>query len=577
MRRKVSSKILSVVLVVASFVAIFPMTAKAVTPSTKEYIVSMKDCRDVFIGNETPVALDKGKEIYFVYTVKSVDKDATTSYQHGVAASDNITEQYPYEEGGLLQYSNDYGLLEVGSTYFLKFYMTEDGMKCIAVRAKGEEREVVNLPEIYGDATDKYKYVGLWFGCGSVTAEFSHVLCYDEDGNDLGVYSTAATIPPAEAFQYDTQLQQAYDVSATNAMNVGIYNAKKSDSKAIYFEYTVESSESMLYQTGAFCSTKPKQHYPHDNGFLAYESFLDNLGNGYLLEPGASYIVKIIKEEHSLITQVQKTVDGEYEVYSFPNMFGTYEKEAPYAGLWFGEGINYPVTFHLINMKCYDEEGNSLGIVCNQGAVDILQKGEKVDYTGVGNTYYNAETNIMIQLFDDKTAKVTREGKTEEITYEIWENTIHLNFKDGRESYVYTYQRIYSDKIAYDRLNTYYIEFKTDTDETIAIQKIDKDTNYIATKPEEPSKEGATFEGWVLSDGTEYDFDKVVSTSMTLYAKWSDEIEYQKITTEEAGDMEPIIAVVCSTILLVAAIAVSIVLVRRGGKKSENKKEKDNR
>ena len=569
MRWKASSKFHLTLLLVLSMVTIFPIESEAVTPSKEEYTVSFQDTYDVFVGCKTPVAFSKGKEVYLVYTVESVDEAATTSYQHGIVASDTNSERYPYEDGGLLQYSNTSGLLEEGSTYFLKFYMTESGMECVAVRANGDDREVINLPEKYGDATDNFRYVGIWFGCGNVTAEFSHVLCYDETGKDLGVCSTTATVPPSKAFQYDTNLQQAYDVTSTKAFNVGLHNEKKTDSNVIYFEYTVESSESMLYQTGVFATKKTEQQYPHDDGILLHDSFTDNLGNGFLLEPGASYIVKISKEKESLEAQVQKTIDGEYEIYSFPNPYGTYEQDAPYVGLWFGEGVNYKVTFHLVNMKCYDGDGNNLGISCNQGTVGIVQKGEKADYSEVGGVYYNAKEDTMIELFADQIAKVTKEGVMQDIAYEIWESTIHFDYADGRESYRYSPQRIYSENVAYDRLNTYYIDFVTGTDQVIEMQRVDRSTDFVAIEPKEPSKEGATFEGWVLSDGTEYEFGSVVSKSMTLYAKWSDEVEYHKLETGSKTDWAPFIAIASSVVILLVAIGISILIVRRGGKKHD--------
>lgn len=567
--------ILSALLAVSMAVAV-PISAEAVTPSTEEYEVSMSDTFDVFIGNQTPVTLSEGKEIYLVYTVESVDEKATTSYQHGVVASDNITERYMYENGGVLHYKNDSGLLEEGSTYFMKFSVTEEGMECVAVRANGEDREVIDFPLVHGEATDTYSHVGLWFGCGNVTAQLSHVLCYDENGNDLGVYSTVATIPPANAFQYDTQVQQAYNLSVKDAYNVAICSAEKSDSEVIFLEYTVESSESRLYQTGVLSTFKPVQNYPHVNGTLLYDAFPDNVGNGYLLEPGASYIIKLSKDESRFTAQVQRSINGEYETYSFSNVDGTYDAKAPYIGLWFGEGINYPVTFELTNLKCYDEDGNNLGVQSNQTLVNITQKGEKSDYAGCEALYYSKEEDTFVALYADKTAKVIKEGETKEITYEIWDSTIRLDFEEGKKLYEYSYQRFYTDEVVYGRLGTYYVNFETGTDESIEKQTLNQESGYTATRPTEPTREDATFEGWVLADGTEYDFDSVVSESITLYAKWSDGVTYEKVATSGDGEMAPIIAIAVSAVVLIAAVGASIVIVRRGGKKNADKKEKVN-
>lgn len=576
MKVKTCSKFILSVLLVVSMVAAFPSKAKAVTPSKQEYTVSLNNTFDVFVANETPVELAKGKEVYLVYTVESVDQKATTSYQHGVVASDNITERYLYEDGGILRHTVTGGLLEAGCTYFLKFSMTEDGMECVAVRAKGDDREIIDFPHVYGDATDTYKYVGLWFGCGNVTAELSHVLCYDETGKDLGIYSNAATIPPANAFQYDTQLQHASNLSVKEAYNVGICNKEETDSEVIFFEYTVKSSESKIYQNGVFSTTKPLQVYPHVSGGLLHDNFPDNVGNGYLLEPGASYIIRITKGETALTAQVQRTIAGEYETYSFKNYAGSYDAEAPYVGLWFGEGMGYPVTFEIINMKCYDESGNNLGVQFNQTGLKIEHKGEQSDYTDCEAIYYSKEEDTFIALYQDKTAKVTKDGETQEITYEIWESTIYLNFEEGPEVFEYTYQRFLTDAVTYNRLGTYYVDFETGTEQQIERQTINEKSGYKVLKPEEPVRENATFEGWVLSDGTEYDFDSIVTESITLYAKWSDEVIYEDEASLGDTDFTQIIAIVSSGVLLLVSIVVGVIIVWRGGKKNANKKEKIN-
>lgn len=571
MKLKTSSKFFSIIALMGLLVSMCPMTTKAVTPSEKEYTATMQGAYDIFIGNKTPVQMTEGKEVFLVYTVESVDKSATTSYQHGVVASDNSTEQYPYENGGLLKFSTTSGLLEEGNTYFIRFRMKNGSLEVLVVRDYNGKREIVSLMESYGDATDAYRYMGLWFGCGSVTAQLSHILCYDEKGNDLGIQSPVATIPPGETFQYDKNLQQASDIIANQAYNVAIYNAKKTQSKEIYFEYTVKSSDSKLYQTGVFSTTKPNQLYPHDSGYLLYEAFAEDIGNGYLLEPEASYIVKIVRDEENMVSYVQKTVQGKDEMYSFPYAYKTYKSTDPYVGLWFGEGTSYLATFELINMKCYDENGENLGVKCNQNSVNIVQKGEKMDYSTVQGTYYDSENQVMLVLNSDKTAQVTRDGVTKEYTYEIWENTIYIDIEDARETYIYTHQRIYSDTVIFDRLNTYYVEFQTGTEETVARQVINADTGFVAMKPEDPKKENATFEGWVLADGREYEFGSIVDESITLYAKWSDGAVYETAEGSAGVNVAKMTALCASVFLLILATAVSVVFLR-GGRKHEASK-----
>lgn len=544
-------------------------TAEAVTPSTKEYKVTMEGTNDVFIGNETPVKMEEGKEVYLVYTVKSYDAKASTAYQHGIVASDNVSNKYMYEEGGLIRYDFEEFMLEVGSTYFLKFTVGENGVDCVAVRANGDDRQMLTFPMSYGEATDDFAYFGVWFGCGSVTAELTNVLCYDENGKDLGLFSTGAAIPPAKPLEYDTKIQQSYDLSCVDVYNVAILNKRTTEADIIYMEYTVESRDSGIYQSGAISTIKPSITYPHNEGILLYDMLAEGDGNGPLLDEGASYIVQFKPSDAAYNVLVQKTKDGATEVFSFGMAWGTYNPEAGYVGLWFGEGTNSPVTFSLKNLKCYDEHGNNLGVQSNQLALNIQQRGERDDYYGCEAMYYSKETDTIYALYENNIAKKITGDVTEEFTYEIWENTIHFYGEGEKESYEYVYQRFYTDEAIYERMGTYYVNFVTGTDETLERQTINTDNGYMAMRPEEPTKEGADFEGWVLSDGTTYDFNSIVSESITLYAKWSDGVSYEAAAATNGSNMSMMITIVCSVVVLALGVVISVIIARRGGKKDE--------
>ena len=107
------------------------------------------------------------------------------------------------------------------------------------------------------------------------------------------------------------------------------------------------------------------------------------------------------------------------------------------------------------------------------------------------------------------------------------------------------------------------------TDNPPAKQKVDAETGYTAMKPVDPSREDATFEGWVLSDGTAYDFDSVVSESLTLYAKWSDGFAYPAVDGNAAViEWGPSVGIGASGLLLAAALVIILVLVRKKGGKN---------
>ncbi len=410
---KGKSKRILVALLAGAMLVAMPFTSQAVEPSGVEYSMTLNKGLDVFIGNEKAIDAMKGEEMYLVYTVKSVDQNATTSYQHGIVGSDDGSAAYPYENGGILNYNMKACLLEEGYTYFYKFMISDGQMDCIVTKAKGDDRQLISFSETFGDGTDQYKYFGVWFGCGTVTAKLTHMMCYDSKGNDLGISGASDD----KIMSYDTKVQHAYTVSGNKVTNLAISNAKKTDAEVIYMEYTVDQVDAKLYQNGVISTAAPKDVYPHNTGSLLYEMFKDQPGNGYLLEEGASYLIRFEKKADSFSAKVQKAKGGVAEIYTFPLTWGTYDVNAPYVSLWFGEGGDYTVSLELSNMKCYDANGNNLGIQTNQQIARVTHYGEMEEYADAESVYFEEKTGNVVALYDDKTAKVTRDGKTEEITY----------------------------------------------------------------------------------------------------------------------------------------------------------------
>lgn len=71
------------------------------------------------------------------------------------------------------------------------------------------------------------------------------------------------------------------------------------------------------------------------------------------------------------------------------------------------------------------------------------------------------------------------------------------------------------------------VTFDTDGGSTVEVQKVNE--NKLATKPNDPTKEGYIFDNWYAdAEKTElYDFEKPVNANLTLYAKW---LEMEKFT-----------------------------------------------
>ena len=65
-----------------------------------------------------------------------------------------------------------------------------------------------------------------------------------------------------------------------------------------------------------------------------------------------------------------------------------------------------------------------------------------------------------------------------------------------------------------------------------------------ATRPEDPTKEEATFGGWYADEGLaeEFDFDKAIAEDTTVYAKWSAAAanNSSKVTSKPEGSVDAV-------------------------------------
>lgn len=551
--------------------------AEGVVPSREEYTLSFAGVDEVFISNARPIGTEVGQEVYLTYTVDRVRADHG-SVQHGVVATDAPEIRYPYIEGGVICYSEDAPLLQQGYTYFFKFTYTEDGFDYVIAKAKDGTSQWVWLDTRIGEETDLYTHFGVWLAGGNVSVRLTHVRCYDRYGNDLGVFAPKhrdSLLDDATRRQKNEGLDHSYSITVDNATNVVLSNAKGTSAETVYMEYTVEeSSDTKIYQTGLINHHAPFKKYPHDGaGYLLFEMDDKNPGPGYLLQEGASYVITFKRMNGQLLTLVQRTLNGNVEFKEFTNVAGTYTEADPYYALWFGEGANYPVNCKLVEFKCYDENNNNLGVQSNDKneLIKIEHFGELEDYAGCEAVYYNAQSQNTVMLYADQTAKVTRNGKSQSTTYKIKNDVLTLNFGDRTEEFAYFYQQFTAeDGAVYVRLGQYFVEFVTGTDAQIETVTVDAQSGYMVAPPEDPEKKGADFEGWHLSDGTAYDFSSVVDRSMTLYAKWSDDPDFQILTSTGRPESDDaagwVTAVAVSAVLLAAGVTVSAIVLKKGKK-----------
>ena len=364
--------------------------------------------------------------------------------------------------------------------------------------------------------------------------------------------------------QNNKEVNHSYSIKVSECGNVALSNARRWLTDVAYIEYTVKSDSSEIIQSGAGCTLAPLSAYPHENGYLCVTSS-EKPEQSYILQPGASYIFRLVKKKEYLDVLVQRTYQGKTERYTFNNPFGTYYKDADYGYLWFGEG-ECKAAFELEDFKFYDETGKNLAVQCNQAAVTTIRHhGEIDDYAGCEALYYNEAEESFIALYADKRAVLTKGDNTTQALYTVKEDVLTIQSGDTVQNCKYNYQHIELDNgTIYKRLGTYKATFVTNEEETVT--EVNSDTGFKVEKPEEPEKKGAKFEGWYLADGTEYDFDTFLTKSVTLYARFDDPNAFEVLG---GVVIRNVFVIAAGALILIIGILVSGVIVKRGRKIDE--------
>lgn len=548
--------------------------AEEVKISNVDYTVSYKGAKDRLLCNKRSIGSDVGTEVFLTYTVDKVEQCETT--QQGVVATGQPGKSYPYTTGTMEYVAKKQILLEEGCTYFYKFAVTEEGFEYTIIKAKGAESSYVKMISTTGKKTDPLEYFGLWLGGGEVTAQLSSVRCYDRDGNDLGVRlsrNSKASCTKDVSYSKNTKLNHTYTVIVENKANVSICSLKPTTSDTVFMEYKVKSSDTAASQTGALITHSPTDTYPYSSGKgqMIYETMKEKQDGKLLLE-GAEYIICMEKANNEFNVTVQCTYKGEKTIFSFPLAIGQYEQKFNHFGLWWADG---PVNCVLTDFKCYDSNNNNLGVQCNKSFVKE-HIGEIEDYAGCEAIYYCKENDSMLVLYEDQSLKFRANGTTQVGSYYIDDSkdkTMTLSCGEGKQSFAYLYKRITSEKgEVYHRLGTYTVSFVTGNDTKVESQLLTAENGYTVMKPKEPQIGGKTFESWVTQDGKIFDFDSIVTESITLYAKWEGEDVRQMMYVEPPKtpvNYATYISAGISAVILVATVVGSVFLVRRGGKKHE--------
>lgn len=531
------------------------LVSDAAKISNKDYAISLYGPQ-LFLCNKKAGSSEIGTEYFLTYTVRdAISRPATRFSLVGTA---NPDREKPYADGGVWRFPNQtVPLMEKGATYFIRFEVAKGGFHYDITKAdKDGKLENIYLDGVYGDATDEMKYFGLLVDSANVEAELIKVRCYDADGNDLGVQIARGG---AKEINKEIDTNRYYDLEVTDQYNIAVSHVRVPTTKKMYMQYTVKSADYEFSQEGVGLANTIATHWPHSvDGFLKLNAYNTPSTQVELMEPGASYLISMEYTEDNFDVLVQKTKGNKTALFKFATAYGPkYDKSAQYFYLWFGDASLCKGSFYLTNVKFFDDNDNDLGVRTNQPS-KIRQRGEIADYAGCEATYYCKENGNSMGLFSDQTMKQTFNQSVRNATYSIRDNVLKAEFEEGTEDFDFLNKRITdSNNKVYDRLYSYKVTFETGTKDIIPTQKLSNEKGYLVMKPTDPVKEGYEFKGWYTNDDQLYDFDQIVTKSITLYAV------YDKTAVTEASVLPIVIGGVTVVAVIAGAVAVVLSLKRR--------------
>ena len=376
-----------------------------VTPSNVAYKVDLVGGFNNFLSNEKPVDLTPGKRYYMTYTVESMPKNELS--QNGVALTNDKESKYPYTSG-VMKYKNQSNLLfEEGYTYFYRVEVTEEGFDYVIAKGNADGSSWIELPNVFSSTTKGLQYFGIWTaGTGekSITATLTRVLCYDEEGNDLGI--SIKGFGNASAYRTNVfnakETDHYYEFSLKDAPYVVFSNNRPTDAKVVYMSYKTENVElNTATHSGVVYTKNASGNDPHGggNGILNFNS----CNGSPLVSEGAEFLIRIEVVGESIKTIVRKTINGKEEMFSFSGYYGGYNAEAKFFAWWFGNNANARLTADFKNVRIYDEKGNNLGVKLNSSnsGVQVFHYGNLEDYTYCEGDYYCKENDTLVMLDDE--------------------------------------------------------------------------------------------------------------------------------------------------------------------------------
>ena len=571
MKKRIRKQILGLACCLAIFLSYIPdvQAEENITPSTVEYEVEIVNSNQVFIGNDKAVEWKEGRKYFLTYTVGEVTENEKT--QSGIVVTTDRENAYPYTKGGMW-YERSNLLCQEGYTYFLRFEVTKEGLECIVAKGKETESSYVTFSLSFGDLKTVGTHFGAWMAeGGKISAKLSHVRCYDEKGNDLGVYGNkkyGVTVFQTSGMAENKSVDHHYSFSLKEANRIAVSNLRPTDSSVVFMEYTVKNVKAEnVTQSGGVITKNPTAVYPFQgvSGQLNYTAYKEAEECDMLTE-GAHYLLRFERDADSFEVLVKRTLNGKTDYIIHSNYYGVYSNNSRYVSVWFGEDCSLTADFE--DVKCYDSKGKNLAIQTNKGAA-ITHYGKLEDYSACAAVYYCKANNTFITLDDECNAGRKVDGETESVmgTYYIREAVLTLNIGEEAQNFDYTYRALVDeDKNTYIRMKDSEVVLMTKAvdGEMIKTVSVTAADGYKLSQPDDPTREGQTFLYWVKGDGKEYNFEEVVTESMTLYAVWDGEEAYKETGIPVVKeDIRPVVIVAVICVLLVTVTVSGIVWLSR--------------
>ena len=547
------------------------------TPNVSTHNVYFTEAANIYIGNNKKVNYKVGDKYYLTYTVNDIESNAI---QSGVGVTTDNTIEYPHTKGGMY-YDRSSRMLDVGYNYTICIEVVDDGMKYTITKIKGNDVEFIDFTYKIGDMKSISPYFGMWTSAGKSSGKLTNVKCYDQYGIDLGVYGNwkqkVVVYRSGGEMTTNKNVGHSYSFSLVDASQIAISNKVFTDSNKVYLEYTVKNvtNKDKVSQSGFLTTSQPTATYPHGNsmGQLLYEVNNEDTPTK-LLEEGAQYVVSFEKMDEECKVIAKRTLKGKAEYFVFQLKSGVYDEESGYISLWIGDSCSLSADFE--NVKCYDKDGNNLGIQTNKD-VKVSHYGELEDYAQCEAVYYCKENQVFFELDADCNVSKWNDGDSAntEGSYSIEDTTLSVNMNGVVEKFEYIFASFRDEQgNKYIRLNSATVTFVSDEIhgdelESVIVTKAD---NFKLTKPIAPEQEGRKFDCWVLGTGEEYDFNSVVTENMTLYARWDgNAIRTLAELLDNGIDLPTVLAVSISTLMLGATIAGVFVMK---GRKNRGKNTK---